>query len=245
MAQRRMFSKTITNSSQFLMMPSSSQSLYFHLGMNADDDGFCEHFTVMRMTDSKPDDLRILQAKSFVHVFDEKVLVITNWKENNFIRSDRYTPSKYLTIYGSEMLRLSSGIPTGDPGKVRICKEREEKPVKQSKRGTDSEIESILSTVPSDSLREIVKEWMESRKQLKKPVTSVALKRALGQLELWYPGDDAKKIATVERSIINGWTGIFPLKPNKQQDNHSVSLSDFMKMTPEEQEKARRENRAV
>jgi hypothetical protein len=71
-----MFSKTITNSSQFLMMPQSSQNLYFHLGMNSDDDGFCEHFTVMRMTDSKPDDLKILQAKGFVHVFDDRVLVI-------------------------------------------------------------------------------------------------------------------------------------------------------------------------
>ena len=106
MAQRRMFSKTITNSSQFLMMPSSSQNLYFHLGMNADDDGFCEHFTVMRMTDSKPDDLRILQAKGYVHVFDDKVLVILQWKENNCIKSDRYTPSKYLEEYKKQIKEI-------------------------------------------------------------------------------------------------------------------------------------------
>ena len=99
MAQRRMFSKTITNSSRFLMMPQSSQNLYFHLGMNSDDDGFCEHFTVMRMTDSKPDDLKVLQAKGFIKVFDDKVLVIIDWKENNYLRSDRYTPSKYLDNY--------------------------------------------------------------------------------------------------------------------------------------------------
>lgn len=132
MAQRRMFSKSITNSSQFLMMPQSSQNLYFHLGMNADDDGFCEHFSLMRMTDSKPDDLKILQAKGFVTVFDDKVLVISDWKENNYLRSDRYTPSKYLAIYKDELDRLSSGIPLVDEmatqvrlgkdskGKVRI-----------------------------------------------------------------------------------------------------------------------------
>lgn len=107
MAQRRMFSKTITNSSQFLMMPQSSQNLYFHLGMNADDDGFCEHFAVMRMTDSKPDDLKVLSGKGFVNVFDEKVLVILDWKENNYLRSDRYTPSKYLEIYKQEIALLS------------------------------------------------------------------------------------------------------------------------------------------
>lgn len=120
MAQRRMFSKSITNSSQFLMMPQSSQNLYFHLGMNADDDGFCEHFSLMRMTDSKPDDLKILQAKGFVNVFDDRVLVIIDWKENNYLRADRYSPSKYLDVYKKELKRLSSGIPTVATGKDRL-----------------------------------------------------------------------------------------------------------------------------
>ena len=93
------------------MMPQSSQNLYFHLGMNADDDGFCEHFTIMRMTESKPDDLKILQAKEFIKVFDDKVLVILDWKENNYLRSDRYTPSKYLKIYKEELLQIEHGIP--------------------------------------------------------------------------------------------------------------------------------------
>ena len=132
-----MFSKSITNSSQFLMMPQSSQNLYFHLGMNADDDGFCEHFSIMRMTDSKPDDLRVLQAKNFVCVFDDKVLVVVDWKENNYLRSDRYTPSKYLEIYKQELALLSqntppqSGIPSGNQmdtqvrlGKDSIGKDR-------------------------------------------------------------------------------------------------------------------------
>lgn len=126
-----MFSKTITNSSRFLMMPQSSQNLYFHLGMNADDDGFCEHFTIMRMTESKPDDLRILQAKGLVHVFDDRVLVIIDWKENNYLRSDRYTKSKYLEIYKEELKAIAEcktaclpdGIPVDDTGKVRLGKD--------------------------------------------------------------------------------------------------------------------------
>ena len=111
------------------MMPQSAQNLYFHLGMNADDDGFCEHFTIMRMTDSKPDDLRILQAKGFVKIFDDKVLIIIDWKENNYIKKDRYTPSKYLKIYKEELKKLSSGIQNGYKmdtqvrlGKVRLGK---------------------------------------------------------------------------------------------------------------------------
>lgn len=107
MANRRMFSKTITSSSSFLMMPPTSRLLYYDLGMNADDDGFCEHFTIMRMTEASPDDLRVLEARGFVKVFDDKVLVIRNWKENNYIQSDRYTPSKYLEIYKKELKLLA------------------------------------------------------------------------------------------------------------------------------------------
>jgi len=144
MAQRRMFSKSITNSSQFLMMPSSSQNLYFHLGMNADDDGFCEHFSIMRMTDSKPDDLKVLQAKGYVSVFDDRVLVILDWKENNYLRQDRYTPSKYLLIYKDEMKRLSSGIPAVATGKDRLGKDRLGEVTKTSEE--TSQIKEIIDS---------------------------------------------------------------------------------------------------
>ena len=150
-----MFSKVITNSSRFLMMPQSAQNLYFHLGMNADDDGFCEHFTIMRMTESKPDDLRILQSKEFVKIFDDKVLIVLNWKENNYVRSDRYTPSRYLKIYKEE-LELLSGIPIGIPndnqrltqdriGKDRIGKDNTDKrEEKTEKNNADSLLEEKL-----------------------------------------------------------------------------------------------------
>jgi hypothetical protein len=100
--------------------------------MNADDDGFCEHFTVMRMIDAKPDDLKILHAKGFVKIFDDRVLVIIDWKENNYLRNDRYSPSKYLEIYKEELKQLSYGIPNGYQvdtqvrlGKVRLGKVKE------------------------------------------------------------------------------------------------------------------------
>lgn len=162
MAQRRMFSKSITNSSSFLMMPQSSQNLYFHLGMNADDDGFCEHFAIMRMTESKPDDLKVLRARSFVKVFDDKVLVILDWKENNFIRKDRYNPSKYLEIYKEELKLLSNGTPLVDQrltqvrlGKVRLGKvnniymsDKETEPERKIKENKEA-IECIYTSYKS------------------------------------------------------------------------------------------------
>jgi hypothetical protein len=76
----------------------------------------------MRMTESKPDDLKILHTKGFVEVFDERVLIILQWKENNYLRADRYTPSKYLEVYKEEVKRLAVGIPKVDTGKVSIGK---------------------------------------------------------------------------------------------------------------------------
>lgn len=99
MAQRRMFNKSITNSSKFLKMPMSSRLLYYDLGMNADDDGFVEHFMVLRMTGATQQDLGVLEINGLVKVFDDNVLWIKDWKENNYIQKDRYIPSKYLGIY--------------------------------------------------------------------------------------------------------------------------------------------------
>ena len=99
MAQRRMFSKSIIESARFLRMPISSQALYFHLGIKADDDGVVEAYTVMRMTGSTEDDLRILSAKDLIIVLnDDLVSYITDWKEHNKIRADRKIDSIYKDL---------------------------------------------------------------------------------------------------------------------------------------------------
>lgn len=99
MAERRMFSKRIINSARFLKMPSSTQALYFHLGLNADDDGVVEAFIVMHQVGANDDDLRILVAKNFVKVLnDDLVAYIMDWSENNRIRADRKTDSIYKQL---------------------------------------------------------------------------------------------------------------------------------------------------
>ena len=109
MAQRRMFNKTITNSSRFLKMPVSSRLLYYDLGMNADDDGFVEHFMVLRMTGATQQDLGVLELNGLVKVFDDNVLWIKDWKENNYIQKDRYQPSKYLQMYDLDTICIQDG----------------------------------------------------------------------------------------------------------------------------------------
>ncbi|EGO7766392.1 DNA replication protein [Enterococcus faecalis] len=91
-----MFAKTIIDSDAFLDMPLSTQSLYFHLSMRADDDGFINNpKKIQRMVGCGDDDLKLLIAKRFILVFDSGVIVIKHWKIHNYIRNDRYKPTLY------------------------------------------------------------------------------------------------------------------------------------------------------
>lgn len=90
-----MFDITIVENDVFLDMPSSSQNLYFHLCMNADDDGFVSPKKVMRMCSASQDDLQVLIAKRYVLVFESGVAVIKHWTINNTIKKDRYVATTY------------------------------------------------------------------------------------------------------------------------------------------------------
>ena len=97
MAQKRMFDKTITNSDKFLEMPVSTQNLYFHLSMNADDDGFVDNWkSIIKISGAKEDDLKLLIAKSYVIPFESGVIVIKHWRINNFLRKDRHIDTHYI-----------------------------------------------------------------------------------------------------------------------------------------------------
>ena len=130
MAQRRMFSKKITDTDKFLEMPLSTQALYFHLNMGADDDGFVDRpKTIQRTVGASDDDLKILLAKNFIISSDTGIVVIKDWRIHNYIRKDTYQP----TIYQAEKLALEpqmAQLPkpsTSRPRKVDAGKDREGK----------------------------------------------------------------------------------------------------------------------
>jgi uncharacterized phage protein (TIGR02220 family) len=86
-----MFSRKITETDRFLEMPLSSQALYFHLNMGADDEGFIDKAkTTQRTIGASDDDMKLLIAKGFLIPFDSGVVVIRHWRIHNYIRSDRF-----------------------------------------------------------------------------------------------------------------------------------------------------------
>lgn len=144
MAKKRMFSLQIVDTDAFLDMPHSSQLLYFHLSMRADDDGFVSNpKKMMRMIGSQEDDYKVLLAKRFIIPFESGVCVIKHWRINNYIRSDRYTETAYTEekkslhlkenrAYTDDVKQLgipndnqtdTKGVPSID--KVRLDKNRE------------------------------------------------------------------------------------------------------------------------
>lgn len=94
-----MVSRKIVESARFLKMPATSQNLYFHLIVNADDDGIVEAYPVIALTKANEDDLRVLISKQFVYLInDDLVAFIEDWREQNVLRADRKSDSRYKAL---------------------------------------------------------------------------------------------------------------------------------------------------
>jgi hypothetical protein len=127
MAERRMFAKQIIDSDAFLDMPLSSQCLYFHLAMRADDDGFLNgHKKIQRFLGASDDDFKILLAKNFIIPFENGVCVIKHWRVHNYIQKDRYKETAYiedkakLSIKNNNVYTMDTQVRLG---KVRLGEE--------------------------------------------------------------------------------------------------------------------------
>ena len=103
MAERRMFTKRITDDDHFMALSSSAQALYLHLSMSADDDGFCNQVSLcMFKAHASVGDLEALLSNRYIYQFESGVIVIKHWRMANALRKDRYTP----TVFKEEFAKL-------------------------------------------------------------------------------------------------------------------------------------------
>ena len=139
MAERRMIAKSVVDTDTFLDMPASTQNLYFHMLLRADDDGFiASPKGILRIIGASDDDLKLLLVKQYLFRFESGVVVIKDWKIHNYIQSDRYKPSlqperELLTITANKEYTLTNSdvsdmdtkcIQNVSIGKVRLGKVR-------------------------------------------------------------------------------------------------------------------------
>lgn len=186
MAQKRMFTMKIVDSDAFLDMPLSTQCLYFHLNMRADDDGFIGNpKRIMKIIGASEDDLRLLIAKRFVLTFEDGVIVIKHWRMHNTLSRDRYAETSYtdekkmLLLKDNGSYSLTGGNPIDDTRLIersgRQTQQRRNKDATKTlsdiDKGLDIDIELdkdkekdnnlIVSkdTIHQTDVRRVIEEW--------------------------------------------------------------------------------------
>ena len=211
MAERRMMSKSIIKSDTFLDMPATTQNLYFHMLLDADDDGFINApKSIMRMIGAKDDDMKVLSAKQFVIPFESGVVVIKDWKIHNYIQNDRYKPStlqerNLLNIQKDKTYTLKSDVSSMDTkciqsvsigkdrlGKVRLGEDR----IGKDRLGKDS-IDTLCHVTHDNvdkSHIEII-EYLNIKTGSKfKPTTRHYIQAIKSRLKEGYTVDDFKTV---------------------------------------------------
>ena len=217
MAERRMFTKKITDSDAFLDMPLSSQALYFHINMAADDEGFVNNpKKIQRMIGASDDDLKLLVAKNFLIRYESGVIVVKHWRMHNYIQKDRFHP----TVYEEErqMLQVKeNGAYTLSANEVCTeCIQDVSNMDTEVRLGKDSIGKVRLGKVtyyPNDEeLNKAFIDYMAMRKTIKKPMSDRAIELAMKKLETLSGGDNDKAIEILNQSVMNSWQGLFELK---------------------------------
>lgn len=177
LAQKRMFTMKIVDSDAFLDMPATTQCLYFHLNMRADDDGFIGNpKRIMKITGASEDDLRLLIAKRFVLTFEDGVIVIKHWRMHNTLSRDRYTETSYIDEKRMLLLKengsysLASGNVIDDTKLIeRSNRQTHNRRNKDARRDLDKDIDIdkekdnklIVSkdTICQTDVRRVIEEW--------------------------------------------------------------------------------------
>lgn len=211
MAERRMMSKSIIKSDTFLDMPATTQNLYFHMLLDADDDGFINApKSIMRMIGAKDDDMKVLAAKQFVIPFESGVVVIKDWKIHNYIQNDRYKPStlperdllniqkdKTYTLKGDVSRMDTECIQTVSIGKDRLGKVR----LGKDRLGKDRIGKDSIDTLCHVSHDDVDKSHIEIIEYLNlktgskfKPTTKPYVQAIRSRLKEGYTVDDFKTV---------------------------------------------------
>ena len=226
MAERRMFAKTIIDSDAFLDMSLSTQSLYFHLSMRADDDGFVNNpKKIQRMIGCGDDELKMLVTKKFIIPFESGICVIKHWKIHNYIQTDRYKE----TVYKEEKARLeikdNKAYKYLDAACIQpVYKMETQDRLGKDRLGKDSIDNSIINNTCSSELQRIIEKWNSLGLQNLKFIKQGTNRYTMLQARIKEYGIDSiiSAIESINKSSFlkgqnrNSWTITFDwlIKPN-------------------------------
>lgn len=238
MARKRMFDNEIISQDSFVDLPSEAKALYFLLGMEADDEGFVAPKKVLRWHNISLDSLKLLIAKDYLIAFESGVVVITDWKVNNYLNKTKVRPTIYVAeknqlCFDEEngryyLLSNSTGSMVGlklaeSSNKVgeKLAQNRieensieenrvvkKESKKKDCRQSFDSIIENYTQNV---ELQDELKNHLKVRKQKRGALTDRAIELELKRLDD-LTDDEETKLRIVQQSVERGWVGFFELK---------------------------------
>lgn len=159
MANKRMFNLSVIDTDAFLEMPLSTQALYFHLNMRADDDGFVGSPKIIcRTVGASEDDLKLLIAKRFIILFEDGVIVIKHWRMHNTLSVNRYKETNYtedkalLKIKQNKAYTLDDGQPLNDKKYIEIGNRQTKDEQKTNNRRTIDEQKTNTDKIRIDKI---------------------------------------------------------------------------------------------
>ena len=247
-----MFTMKIVDSDAFLDMPLSTQCLYFHLNMRADDDGFISNTKrICRLIGASDDDLKLLIAKRFVLVFEDGVIVIKHWWMHNTLQKDRYHETVYTEEKSMLKVKQNKAYSLADNKMLTECYQNDNPDLglgldidinikeKTNKKESQSE---MLVRLSDDRLSfkqlESLSNWITYKKQRKdKPYVEQGMKalitKTIKTCEQY--GEDAFEYA-VNESMSSNYQGIvwdfadkYAKKTNVQHKKQSTNDSQLEK----------------
>lgn len=224
MANRRMFTKKVTDDDNFMALSSSAQALYLHLSMSADDDGFSNQVSIsMFKAHASIQDLQALLEKRYIYQFENGVIVIKHWRMANALRKDRYSP----TAFQEELAQLGvkeNGAYTWLPnGCQEVAARRPQVSVGKDRVGKESigkvsvgEDKVEVIQYPAGSEQSIPSlpildgpEWRPEQKDLQewqKFYSRVDVIYELGRMRQWCLSNPAKRKTAYEiRGFVTKW----------------------------------------
>jgi DNA replication protein DnaD len=146
-------------------------------------------------------------------------------ENENMIQQMPSPKSKHIRVckYDSyQANRNGDEIKTKSKRNQNEIKTKTNKQLKQLKQ-----LETIKSSneLPhkSNAFKETWADWIQHRKEIKKPLTHTTIQRQFKELE---DLTEKESIARIEQSIKNSWAGLFPTKENHSQKNYASAKDD-------------------
>ena len=162
---------SIMDSDAFLDMPTTSQLLYVHLGMRADDEGFIGNpKRIVKMTGANEDDLKILLAKKFLLAFESGVVFIKHWRMHNTIRMDRFTQTTYKREKDLLFMKENRGYSFTKEGNTSLATRRQPTgnllatQVKLSKDNINTSSKSGIQNPRVEEIKVGIREMLKSKR---------------------------------------------------------------------------------